>query len=286
VQKGTPTPLAESDTALLWRAPLPRSYVNFLGLKLLRFISTLQGLGAFLLITLGVLVNNFRVARRVIRPLMLEHLARSGLFLLPMASFLALALGLIVIGQTVSLLTRVGVTQLLGTVMVSAIVRELGPLLAAGLVLCRAGAANVVELGTARAQGEVESLESVGIDPIHYLVVPRVVGMALGMFSLTVYLIIGAILSGYLWAFLQDVPLRPGDYFRQLAEALSGLDFVLLATKTFAFGTTIAVITCYHGLAQPLALAGVSRATVRAVGQSLIACAVIDAVFIIVYLVA
>lgn len=217
---------------------------------------------------------------------MLEHLARSGLFLLPMASFLALALGLIVIGQTVSLLTRVGVTQLLGTVMVSAIVRELGPLLAAGLVLCRAGAANVVELGTARAQGEVESLESLGIDPIHYLVVPRVVGMALGMFSLTVYLIIGAILSGYLWAFLQDVPLRPGDYFRQLAEALNGLDFVLLGAKTFAFGTTIAVITCYHGLAQPLALSGVSRATVRAVGQSLIACAVIDAVFIIIYLVA
>ena len=286
MQKGTATPLAESDTALFWRAPLPRSYVNFLGHKLLRFISTLQGLGAFLLITLGVLVKKFYVARPILRPLVLQHLARSGLFLLPIASFLALALGLVVIGQTVSLLTRVGVTQLLGRVMVSAIVRELGPLLAAALVLCRAGAANVVELGTARAQGEVESLESLGIDPIHYLVLPRVVGMALGMFALTVYLILGAILSGYLWAFLQDVPLRPGDYFRQLAEALSGLDFALLAAKTFAFGTAIAIITCYHGLAQPLALAGVSRATVRAVGQSLIACAVIDALFILVYLAA
>ena len=94
VQKGTETPIAESDSTLLWSAPLPRSYVNFLGLKLLRFISTLQGLGAFLLITLGVLVNNFRVARPVMRPLMLEHLARSGLFLLPMASFLALAIAL------------------------------------------------------------------------------------------------------------------------------------------------------------------------------------------------
>ena len=286
MQKGTATPLAESDTALFWRAPLPRSYVNFLGHKLLRFISTLQGLGAFLLITLGVLVKKFYVARPILRPLVLQHLARSGFFLLPIASFLALALGLVVIGQTVSLLTRVGVTQLLGRVMVSAIVRELGPLLAAALVLCRAGAANVVELGTARAQGEVESLESLGIDPIHYLVLPRVVGMALGMFALTVYLILGAILSGYLWAFLQDVPLRPGDYFRQLAEALSGLDFALLAAKTFAFGTAIAIITCYHGLAQPLALAGVSRATVRAVGQSLIACAVIDALFILVYLAA
>ena len=286
VLKGNLTSVAESDTALIWRAPLPRSYVNFLGHKLLQFLGTIQGLGAFLLITLAVIGTHFRVARPVMRPLMLEHLARSGLFLLPMASFLALALGLIVIGQTVSQLSRFGVTQLLGTVMVSAIVRELGPLLAAGLVLCRAGAANVVELGTARAQGEIESLESMGIDPIHYLVVPRVVGMAVGMFSLTVYVIIGAILSGYLWAFMQDVPLTPGDYFRQLAEALNGLDFILLGAKTFALGTTIAVITCYHGLAQPLALAGVSRATVRAVGQSLIACAIIDAVFIVIYLVA
>ena len=286
MQKGNATQFAESDTALLWRSALPRSYVNFIGRKLLRFLGTLQGLGAFVLITLGVIVRKARVAPAVLRPMVFTQLARSGLFLLPIASFLALALGLVVIGQTVSLLSRVGVTGLLGTVMVSAVVRELGPLLAAALVLARAGTANVVELGTARAQGEVESLESLGIDPIHYLVMPRVIGMAVGMFALTVYLILGAIFSGYLWAFVQDVPLMPDDYLRQLADALKGLDFVLLAAKTFTFGTTIAIVTCYHGLAQPLELSGVSRATVRAVGQSIIACALLDAVFIIVYLVA
>src|SRR5437899_8216383 len=116
-------------------------------------------------------------------------------------------------------------------VMVSVVVRELGPLLAALFVLSRSGAANVIELGTARAFGEVEALEVLGIDPIHYLVVPRVIGMALGIFSLTVYLILVALLSGYLWAFLQDVPLRPDEYLRQLAGALHGLDFVLLALK-------------------------------------------------------
>jgi len=63
--------------------------------------------------------------------------------------------------------------------------------------------------------GEVEALEALGIDPVHYLVVPRVLGMAVGVFSLTVYLILGALISGYVWAFLQDVPLRPTDYFRQ-----------------------------------------------------------------------
>src|SRR6185295_5426372 len=198
---------------------------------------------------------------------------------------LAVALGLVVIGQTVSLLSRVGVNNLLGTVMVTVVVRELGPMTAAVLVLMRAGAANVIELGTARALGEVETLEVTGIDPIHYLVVPRVVGMALGIFSLTVYLIIGALLSGYLWAFLQDVPLRPGDYFAQLAASLTALDFITLALKTSFFGGIIAIVTCYHGLAQPLRLEEVPGATIRAVGQSVILCVLLDGLFIVAYLI-
>ncbi len=80
------------------------------------------------------------------------------------------------------------------------------------------------------------------------------------------------------------VPLRPHDYFRQLAGSLSGLDFALLALKTLAFGFIIAVVTCYHGLAQPLRLEEVSYATVRAVAQSIIACVFLDAVFIVIYL--
>jgi phospholipid/cholesterol/gamma-HCH transport system permease protein len=117
-------------------------------------------------------------------------------------------------------------------------------------------------------------------------VLPRVVGLATGVFSLTVYLIVGALVSGYLWAFIQDVPLRPSEYFRQLAGALRGLDFALLALKTVAFGFVIAIVTCYHGLAQPLRLEEVSFATVRAVAQSVIACVLIDALFIVIYLTA
>ncbi len=268
----------------LLRLPLPRSFTGYLGRMLFRFLLTLQGLGAFMLITLGVILTRSRAARPVIRPLVFEEAARAGLRLLPMFLFVAAALGLVVIGQTVSWLTRVGAINYLGTVMVVVVVRELGPLVTALLVLARIGTANVIELGTARAMGEVEALEALGIDPVHYLVVPRVLGMALGVFSLTVFLIIGALFSGYLWAFLQDVPLRPGDYVRQLAGALSGLDFILLAIKTVWFGAVIALVTCYNGLAQPLRLEEVSHATVAAVAQSVIICVLIDALFIIIYL--
>jgi phospholipid/cholesterol/gamma-HCH transport system permease protein len=274
------------DTTLLFRDGLSRFFFRFLGRALVRFLLSVYGLGAFALITLGVMVSQAGVARPILRPLTLLQVARSGVRLVPLASFLALALGFMIIGQTVSVLTRLGADQYLGTVMVTAVVRELGPLLTALLVLLRSGTANVVELGTARALGEVEALEVLGIDPIHYFVVPRVIGMAVGTFALTVYLILGALLSGYVWAFIQDVPLTPGDYFRQLAQALSGLDFVLLAAKTFGFGCVLAIVTCYHGLAQPLSIGEVSHATVRAVGQSIVACFLLETLFIIIYVVA
>ena len=245
---------------------------------------TVQGLGAFALITLAVILRKWRVARHVVWPQIFQEIARAGVRLLPMFLFLAAALGLLVIGQTVSWLTRVGAINYLGTIMIIVVVRELGPLIGALLLLARIGTANVVELGTARATGEIEALEALGIDPVHYLVMPRVLGMMLGVFALTIYLIIGSLASGYLWAFLQDVPLRPAEYFRQLAGALTGLDFALVGLKTLAFGFIIAIVTCYHGLAQPLRLEEVSHATVRAVAQSVIACVIMDALVIVVYL--
>jgi phospholipid/cholesterol/gamma-HCH transport system permease protein len=273
-----------TNTQVFRRAALPKSYTDLLGRKLFLFLLTVQGLGAFALITLGVSLRKYGVAKNVIHPRIRQEIARAGVALMPMFLFVALALGFLVVGQTVSALAKVGATNYLGSTMVIVIVRELGPLLAAMLVLARVGTAHVIELGTARATGEVEALEALGIDPVHYLIVPRVIGMALGVFSLTVYLIIVALGSGYLFAFLQDVPLTPGDYFKQITEALNWLDFALLALKTIAFGFFIAIVTCYHGLAQPLRLEEVSRVAVRAVTQGVIVCVLIDALFIVLYL--
>jgi phospholipid/cholesterol/gamma-HCH transport system permease protein len=274
-----------ANTQVFRRAPLPKSYSNFLGHKIFLLLLTVHGLTAFALITLGVILKKSGVAHSVMQPRVRHEINRAGVALLPMFIFIALALGFLVIGQTVSALAKVGATNYLGTTMVIVIVRELGPLLTAVLVLARVGTANVIELGTARALGEVEALEALGIDPVHYLIVPRVIGMALGMFALTIYLILGALASGWVFAFLQDVPLTPGDYFRQIAEALGWLDFALLALKTMAFGFFIAIVTCYHGLAQPLRLEDVSRVAVRAVTQGVVVCVLIDAVFIVLYLV-
>lgn len=266
--------------------PASGSLADNIGRRLFLLFLTAQGIGAFAFITILTLLKKFRVARSVIRPAIRREVTRASMRLMPMLLFLALALGFLIIAQTVAVAASVGATHYIGTVMVVVVVREIGPLLAAFIVLARVGMADVIELGTTRAMGEIEALEALGIDPVHYLIVPRVIGMSLGVFSLTVYFIIAALASGYLFAFLQGVPLTPGDYFRQIAEAFNWLDFALLALKTLAFGFFTAVVTCYHGLAQPLRLEEVSGVAVRALSQGIIVCVMIDIVFILLYFIA
>ncbi|MEP6664073.1 MAG: hypothetical protein ABJC04_10450, partial [Verrucomicrobiota bacterium] len=78
----------------------PQAYLNFFGKKIIAFLAALYGLGAFALITMVVIVKKNRHASRVIHPLVFKQIRRAGLQLLPMTSFLALALGFVIIGQT------------------------------------------------------------------------------------------------------------------------------------------------------------------------------------------
>jgi phospholipid/cholesterol/gamma-HCH transport system permease protein len=270
---------------LSWDSTAPRPYTHYLGFRILGLVAKIHALGAFALITAGVALTKTRTASHVIHPLIRQQVYRAGLSLLPMVGFLACGLGLVIIGQTISLLSRVGAQGYAGTLMVAIVVRELGPLVAALVVLARAGTSTVIELGTARALGEVEALEALGIDPIHYLVLPRVIGLSVAIFCLTVYLVLGTLASGYLFAFLQEVPITPGTYLDQLTAALTWQDFILLAAKTLSFGITAALVTCFEGLARPLRLEEVAGATTRAVVDCVILWVLLDALFLIVHMV-
>ena len=95
--------------------------------------------------------------------------------------------------------------------------------------------------------------------------------------------VIAAVLSGWVFAFLQDVPLRPAAYFARLADALRWQDFVLFGLKTLLFGAVIAVVSCYHGLARPLRIEEISSVTERAVIDSVVSCVLLDALFLVGY---
>jgi phospholipid/cholesterol/gamma-HCH transport system permease protein len=104
------------------------------------------------------------------------------------------------------------------------------------------------------------------------------------VFCLTTYLVLIAIAGGYLFAFLEDVPLTLTDYLAQLNNALRWEDFALFALKSILFGAVIAVVNCYHGLARPLNVEEVSQVTARAVVESVTACVLLDAFFLLGYL--
>lgn len=195
---------------------------------------------------------------------------RSGVRQLPLTGLVGLALGLLVVGQAVALLRQVSAQQYIGTVMVTVVLRELGPLLTAFLVAARSGTTMVVELGTRDSQEHW----------IRSLVGPRVRALGATVFCLTVYLIAIALASGYVVAFVQGVPLRVGAYCGQLAEAMHWLDFVLIALKAALFGVVIGIVSCYHGWVRMLKVEELPAATTRAVVESLAVCLILDAVFL------
>lgn len=240
---------------------------------------TTRRLLAFGLIVLATTLTKFNRARAVVHPLIWGQIRRAGLGLLPFLALLSGVMGFALIGQALALLRQIGAQDMLGTVVVAALFRELAPLATALLVLLRVGTATVVELATWRATGQVEALEALAIDPVHFLVVPRVIGLAVSVFCLTVYFLLGALAGGYLFCFVENVPLTPGEYLGQLVRALTALDFLALTLKTAAFGAALAIITCYQGLARPLRLEQVPLAATRAVSQSLGVCVAIDVLF-------
>jgi phospholipid/cholesterol/gamma-HCH transport system permease protein len=152
------------------------------------------------------------------------------------------------------------------------------------VVLARVGTATVAELGMARASGELEALEVLGIDPVHYLVVPRMVGFSAAVVCLAVHLVLASMASGYVVAFVRGLDMRPWEFAGMVAGALSWVDFPLLGLKTAGFGVLTSMIICYHGLARPLRMEEVGEATTRTVAHTVVACMLWDALLVPVYL--
>ena len=203
------------------------------GRRALASVQTIKGLIAFALISVGALISHRHHARPLIRSLVVEQVAQNGLKLLPLGLAVAAAVGLVVVGQIVTLLTKLGATQLIGPLVVTLVIRELAPLITAFLVLGRSGTNTVVQLGTSRALGEVEALETLAIDPIHYLVVPRILGLATVRVRPDGLCDYGhARLWIRLFAFLTDTPLTIETFAGEIFNSLTWFDFTLLGIKT------------------------------------------------------
>lgn len=159
------------------------------------------------------------------------------------------------------------------------VLREIGPLLAALLVLQRSGTAIATELALMHVTGEVASLRQMRVDPYDYLVVPRVVGIAASTAVLTFYVQVIAVGGGMLFStLLVDASLDElADSFFLL---MSPMDIVYSLVKSLLFGVSMAVICCYHGLHPPgMSINAIPKAAISAVTQSTLVVMLLNVVF-------
>lgn len=242
--------------------------VAALGREVTRQVSDWGALARFVWEALVSARSLTRAGRRVAFRIFTNQVWFTAVQAVPLIIALSGILSFLVISQAVRELGRLGATELIGTLMVVAIVRELGPLLTALSVAGRSGTAIAAELATNRVMGEVDALEGMGIDPQHYLVLPRLGAAVVSVSSLIVLFDLVAIFSGLVAAVANGM--SPTRYFDIVMRSLSFGDAALGALKGLVFGAIIGTVPCFQGLRIRRAATEVPIAASRAVVASIL----------------
>lgn len=206
----------------------------------------------------------------------------TGFEALGVVSVLALALGAVIIIQGFSLLPQFGQGQLMYQLLVIIITRELGPVLTAFIIIARSGTAIATEIGGMVVNHEIDAYIAYGINPLSFLVVPRVLGVSISTVILTVYFSIFGLLGSYPIAALAT-PLPFGEYMGHLMSALSPQDLIISMAKGFVFGLIVAFASCHQGFKVMKASTEVPVAGIKAVSSCFVYCIVADIVLTLLY---
>lgn len=188
---------------------------------------------------------------------------------MPIITVMALASGAIVIMQSSMNLSLLGGKGMIGNLLIILVTRELGPLVTALVVVARSGTAVASEVGNMRANREIEALESMGINPLSYIVFPRLIGGVISVVCLSFYFNIIALFGGFIISrLLQDMSWS--FYADSLARAVAKEDVLLFLLKTIFGGTIIFIVSCYQGLSVKRSPHEVPIVTTGAVMNSII----------------
>lgn len=207
-------------------------------------------------------------ARRVAARVLLNQLRFTALEAVGLIVLLSGVLSYLTIATTLTQLDKVGASELIGQLMVVAIVRELGPLLTAIAIVGRSGTAITAELATNTVLGEIRALESMGIDPYHYLVLPRLFGCIVSVSCLMVLFDVVAVFGGFLAAAFIAGMSGP-RYLGIVLANLTTQDVVLTGLKGILFGLVIGIIPSYEGLAVRRGPTEIPQAVIRGTVYSL-----------------
>ena len=200
---------------------------------------------------------------------------RAGTDALPIVLLLNFLIGCVMAFQSLAQLRLYGANIYVADIVGLSITRELAPLMTAIIMSGRSGAAYAAELGTMRVSEETDALRTMGIDPVAYLVVPRVLALALVAPMLTLLGAVVGVLGGVVIAAV-SLDVTPHAFLTELRTMVGPIDVVSGLIKSVVFGAAIGLIGCQRGLATRGAASEVGRATTATVVYCLFTLVIVD----------
>jgi phospholipid/cholesterol/gamma-HCH transport system permease protein len=230
-------------------------------------VTTIGYLGEMLLL-LGQAAGAMR--RGVNMSDLLRQMAVIGVDTVPIALLTAGSTGAVLALYSILSLASFGVADLVGGIVALSIVRETGPILTGIVLAARAGSAMTAEIGSMKVTEQIDALRSMGISPVEYLVVPRIVAAVITVPLVTMCANFGGVFGGALFAAQNGLSFPAYlDSIRRMMEP-DGSDITKGLIKTAVFGIIVVLVGCREGLATEGGAVGVGQATTRSVVLSII----------------
>jgi len=249
---GFPLALAAQAGASIRGALAVAGSVTWLGIKVVKALLRLRS-------------NQFGIIYEVVR----MQVRFTALDALPLALFTALLLGGITLIEVFGQLSGYGAENYLSQLLAQLVLRELGPLLVAVIVIGRSGTAIAAETASMKLSGEVDSLCAIGVNPIQYLLVPRVLAGMISVFTLIVCFDAMALLGGFLVAWFR-LPLSLRFFLNALGGAIGGRELAITFLKSLTFGSAIPLLCASFGLRVKNSTTEIPQAVTKAVVASLL----------------
>jgi phospholipid/cholesterol/gamma-HCH transport system permease protein len=206
---------------------------------------------------------------------------RVGADALPIVALISFLLGMILAFQSAVPMKRFGAEIFVADLIGLAMLRELGPLMTAILIAGRSGAAFAAEIGTMRVNQEVDALTTMGLDPVRFLVTPRIIAALLMTPLLVLFANLVGLLGGALT--MQSFSIPFVTFLKEVDQAVKLSDFLAGFVKSFVFAMLIAGIGCLRGLQTAAGASAVGDSATRAVVSGIIMLVVVDGLFAVAY---
>ena len=205
----------------------------------------------------------------------LKQIYFTGVEAIKIITLISLVLGAIVIIESGAQLTKLGGGSLVAPILIMVIIRELGPLLTAFVVIGRSGTAIVTELGNMVVAHEIEAIEVMGISPVHFIIAPRIIAVTIAVMVLSVYFNLVAMVGGLVVSTLITTA-RFSVFLHNLAISLTLTDVSVSLLKSLVFGLIISLVCSYNGLSVKFSSTEVPQAATRGVVNSILSCFIVD----------